>query len=91
MFRLSYFQYSICYLLSICCYLFQYIPYRYKLHITKQSNNLIKEIETYKYRQTRDGEVLEEPVDFNDDAIAAMRYGIYSHWGRAAQYTQLIT
>jgi len=64
---------------------------RYKLHITKQSNNLIKEIETYKYRQTRDGEVLEEPVDFNDDAIAAMRYGIYSHWGRAAQYTQLIT
>ena len=53
---------------------------RHKLYVTKDSVGLINELQSYKWRQDRDGKVTEKPVDFNDDAIAAMRYGIYSHW-----------
>jgi len=55
---------------------------RHKIHITKRSVGLIQELEAYKWKQSRDGVIKEEPVDFNDDAIAAMRYAIYSAWGK---------
>lgn len=55
---------------------------RHKIHITKRSIGLIQEIESYKWKQSRDGTIQEDPVDFNDDAIAAMRYAIYSAWGK---------
>lgn len=53
---------------------------RHKIHITKDSVGLIQEMESYKWRQSRDGTVEEKPVDYNDDAIAALRYCMYSHW-----------
>lgn len=59
---------------------------RHKLHITKDSVNIIKELESYKWKQDKDGTVIEQPVDYLDDAIAAMRYGIYSHWGNKKNY-----
>ena len=48
------------------------------LFITKGSTNLIKEIKSYKFKVDKDGKVLDEPVKFLDDAVDAMRYGIYS-------------
>ncbi|MCD6477503.1 MAG: PBSX family phage terminase large subunit [Candidatus Aenigmarchaeota archaeon] len=39
---------------------------RQKLHILKSSVNLIKEISGYKYKEDKDGNVLEEPVKFRD-------------------------
>ena len=43
---------------------------RRKIHIHPSCVNTIKEIQTYKYREDKDGNVLDEPVDFNDHAMA---------------------
>lgn len=48
---------------------------RRKIHIHPSCVNTIKEIQTYKYKEDKDGNVLDEPVDFNDHAMAALRYG----------------
>lgn len=51
---------------------------RYKLHITADSVNLLKEIRAYKWREDKEGRVLDEPVKFNDHAMDALRYAIAS-------------
>ncbi len=52
-----------------------------ELFITKNSTNLLKELRNYKWKVDKDGKTTnkEEPVKFMDDAIDAMRYGIYTH------------
>lgn len=50
-----------------------------KLHINHESANLIKEIRTYKWRQDKDDNNLDEPVKFNDHCMDAMRYAIHTH------------
>jgi len=47
---------------------------RKKLHITKRSVNIIKEIRGYKWREDRHGNVLDEPVPFRDHSMDAIRY-----------------
>jgi len=54
---------------------------RQKLMIEKDSVNLIKELQTYSYRKDKNNNVLDEPIKFNDHALDAMRYGIYTHLG----------
>lgn len=49
-----------------------------RLIISAESVNLIKEIHGYKWRRTKDGVVLDEPVPFNDHAMDAMRYLIWT-------------
>jgi phage terminase large subunit len=45
------------------------------------SDNLIKEIRSYKYKEDRDGNVLEEPVKAFDHLMDAVRYAAYSYFG----------
>ena len=52
----------------------------HKLHIHNESVNLIKEIRTYKWRQDRNGNNLDEPVKFNDDLLDSTRYAIATHY-----------
>jgi len=52
---------------------------RHHLMITKDSINTLKEISGYKYREDKDKHVLEEPVKFNDHAMDALRYALYTH------------
>lgn len=52
---------------------------RHKLFIHRDSVNLINEIRSYKYKEDKDGHVLEEPVKFRDHAMDAFRYAIYTH------------
>ena len=52
---------------------------RHKLHITNDSINLLREITGYKWKQDKDGNVLDEPVKFKDHLLDAMRYAIYTH------------
>lgn len=47
---------------------------RHKIHIHPSCVNTIKEIQEWKYREDKDGNVLDEPVPINDDAMAALRY-----------------
>lgn len=50
------------------------------LIVTPDSVNLIKEIKSYKWKLDKDGKIHpdEVPVKFNDHAMDAMRYGIYT-------------
>lgn len=47
---------------------------RYKLHITKRSTNIIKEFQSYKWKEDRYGNVLDDPVPFRNHAVDAIRY-----------------
>lgn len=48
-----------------------------KIHINKSKcPETAREIQSYKYREDKDGNVLDMPVKFNDHAMDAMRYGI---------------
>lgn len=55
---------------------------RHHLHISEQSPNLIKELQGYKWKEDKDGNVLDEPVKFNDHLMDAMRYALYTHCGK---------
>lgn len=46
---------------------------RYRLNITNDSAGLKKEIKSYKWK-SKNGKTLNEPVDFNNHAIDALRY-----------------
>lgn len=53
------------------------------LYITENSSNIIKEIKSYKWKTDGDGKKMkdsdkDEPVKFNDHALDALRYGVYS-------------
>lgn len=52
---------------------------RHKLHVHPESVNLLKELQTYKWREDKNGNVLDVPVKFNDDCMDAMRYAIHTH------------
>lgn len=49
-----------------------------KIHLCSQSVNAIKEIQNYKYKQTREGIVLDEPVKALDDFLDSLRYCMFS-------------
>lgn len=54
-----------------------------KLKILKDSVDVIKEIRNYKYKiDKQTGAALDDPVKFNDDAMDAKRYGLYTDYLR---------
>lgn len=60
---------------------------RYKLHLHEEDANTIKEIRSYKWKEDKNGNVLDEPVKFNDHLQDSIRYGLFSHYNRPAQIT----
>jgi phage terminase large subunit len=50
-----------------------------KIHIICGSLNIIREAGRYKWREDKNGNPLPEPVKFDDHAMDAIRYGIYTH------------
>ena len=51
---------------------------RYKVNITKTSNNLIQEFRNYKWITDKTGKLTNTPEDKNNHLIDALRYGTYS-------------
>ena len=47
---------------------------RHRINITKESTNLIKEMQSYKWKTDRDGNQINVPESGNDHAIDALRY-----------------
>lgn len=47
---------------------------RYKLNITSRSVNLLNEIKTYKWLTDKNGNSINEPIDYNNHLIDALRY-----------------
>jgi phage terminase large subunit len=50
-----------------------------RIHIVAGSENIIRESKRYKWRVDKNGNPLPEPVKFDDHAMDAVRYGIYTH------------
>jgi phage terminase large subunit len=51
---------------------------RLKLNLSEEDINLLTEIRSYKWRETKNEQVLDEPVKINDHLMDALRYAIYS-------------
>ncbi|HAT67141.1 MAG TPA: PBSX family phage terminase large subunit [Flavobacteriaceae bacterium] len=51
-----------------------------EIHIDKNSINLLKEIKQYKWKQDKNGNIIDDPVKINDHLIDAVRYGIYNYF-----------
>jgi phage terminase large subunit len=63
---------------------------RYRIHVhASRCPNLAREIANYKWREDKDGNILEEPVPFADDTIAALRYAVEDQWATAQRFTVL--
>ena len=51
---------------------------RHKIMVTKTSLNLIKELQNYKWKEDRNGNLLNQPIDAWNHAIDATRYATFS-------------
>lgn len=50
----------------------------WKIHVTKRSLNLIRELRNYTWAKDKDGKLLDQPVDVFNHALDAMRYALFS-------------
>tara|TARA_R110000822_G_scaffold51737_3_gene134479 strand:- start:348 stop:1505 length:1158 start_codon:yes stop_codon:yes gene_type:complete len=55
---------------------------RYKINVTKDSINMIKEFRNYKWAEDKNGNILNSPVDMFNHTIDAVRYGLYDKLSR---------
>ena len=59
---------------------------RFNMFVPETSKNLIAELQDYCWMKDKEGNVQEKPVNFHDDAIAALRYAAFSHFAQARVY-----
>lgn len=55
---------------------------RYTIHITKKSQNAIKEFRNYKWKEDKNGNILNTPEDKFNHFTDSLRYGIYNKLAR---------
>jgi len=55
---------------------------RFRIHITNDSLNMIKEFRNYKWQEDKNGNILNVPVDAFNHSIDAVRYAIYDKIAR---------
>jgi phage terminase large subunit len=56
----------------------------YPLYVTSGSKNIIRELQSYKWKKDKNDNVIDEPVKENDDGLDAMRYAIFTHLHKPA-------
>ena len=56
----------------------------YPLFVHKDSRDIIRELQSYKWRKDKNDNVIDEPVKESDDALDAMRYAIFTHLHKPA-------
>ena len=56
----------------------------YPLFVHKDSKDIIRELQSYKWRKDKNDNVIDEPVKQNDDGLDAMRYAIFTHLHKPA-------
>ncbi|MCX6165046.1 MAG: terminase large subunit, partial [Ignavibacteriae bacterium] len=50
-----------------------------------ENNGINKEVLSYCYKQDKDGNLLDEPIKFNDHTMDAIRYAIFSYFKRRGE------
>ena len=56
------------------------------LHVTKDSVDMIRELRNYVWAKDKDGNTLNQPVDAFNHCLDAMRYAVWTRFGRNAGY-----
>ncbi len=64
---------------------------RYRIHIHEEDINYIKEHRSYKWKEDKNGNVLDEPVKFNDHAEDGVRMAVFSYAHRPPQIKSIPT
>jgi len=60
---------------------------RHHMYITPRSNNIQTELNTYSWSNSKDGKNDKDvPIDFMNHACDAIRYGVYTKWGRKQSF-----
>jgi phage terminase large subunit len=54
-----------------------------KIHIVEGSENIVRERSRYKWKTDKDGRTMNEPLRFENHAMDAVRYGIFTHMKEA--------
>lgn len=54
----------------------------YPMRVTRRSTNVRKELEVYKWKEDKNGNTMNEPIDNFNHALDALRYGACSRLGR---------
>lgn len=54
----------------------------YRLHITARSVNVIKDFKNYKWKVDKNGKTLDEPIHAFSHSPDAVRYPVFTHWGK---------
>lgn len=52
---------------------------RQKIHVTKDSPDIIKERRSYSYKKDKSGRILDEPIKFADHSMDGIRYALYTN------------
>ena len=60
----------------------------YKIHVTKQSINAVRELRGYVWMKDKDGRLLNEPTPYNNHFIDAARYSCFQYIGAGQQTTR---
>ena len=55
---------------------------RYRLHVTTDSVNMIKELRNYKYIEDKNGQLTNKPIDAFNHSLDALRYSIVNKLGK---------
>ena len=58
----------------------------YNLHITARSVNVIKDFKNYKWKIDKNGKTLDEPIHSFSHGPDAVRYPVFTHWGKEYQH-----
>jgi len=61
----------------------------YNLYVTSRSVNVIKELDSYVWKLDKDGNSLDEPIKINDDAMDALRYGVFTPLSQANSHKSI--
>ena len=56
----------------------------WKIFVTKDSLNLIEELRNYTWAKDKDGNLLNQPIDKFNHLLDALRYAVWSKYGRNA-------
>ena len=60
----------------------------WKLYVTKDSIDLIRELRNYVWEKDRDGNSLNQPIDKFNHLLDALRYAVWTRFGEKAGYGQ---
>ena len=62
----------------------------FKIHVTKSSTNLIKELRSYTYVQDKDGKFTNKPIDDFNHLADSFRYAVFTKYRNRVKEQKII-